>query len=49
MVWGPIYLAIAFGLLVSAMLYFVFLWPAREPADEPAASEAPETTRETSD
>jgi|GEM_PF-5808987 len=34
MVWGPIYIAVAFGLFVSAMLYFVFFWPAREPDDE---------------
>ena len=39
MVWGPIYLAVFFGLLVSAMLYFVFFWPAREPLDEPEPSE----------
>lgn len=42
MVWGPIYLAVAFGLSVSAVLYFVFFWPAREPDDEAAEPETPE-------
>jgi len=41
MVWGPIYLAVFFGLLVSAMIYFVFFWPAREPSEQPASE--PET------
>lgn len=31
MVWGPFYLAVIFGLMVSAVLYFVLLWPSREP------------------
>ena len=51
MVWGPIYLAVFFGLLVSAMLYFIFFWPAREPADDapgeaetsPAAAQDPDS------
>lgn len=35
MIWEPFALAIFFGLLVSAGLYFIFLWPGREPDDEP--------------
>ncbi len=46
MVWEPFALAILFGLLVSAGLYFVFLWPQVAPDDDapdPAAAspEAP--------
>ena len=26
--------AIAVGLLISAIIYFVFVWPAREPHDD---------------
>jgi hypothetical protein len=33
MVWEPFAIALAFGLLVSATLYFVLLWPGREPPD----------------
>jgi hypothetical protein len=41
MVWEPFAIALAFGLLVSATLYFVLLWPGREPPDA-----APEPDRE---
>ncbi len=34
MVWGPFILAVVFGILISAMIYFIFLWPSREPDDE---------------
>ena len=34
MIWEPFALAIFFGLLVSAGLYFIFLWPGREPDDD---------------
>lgn len=34
MIWEPFALAIAFGLLVSAALYFIFLWPGRDPDDD---------------
>jgi len=32
--WSPYALALLFGVAVSALLYFVFLWPAREPPDD---------------
>lgn len=34
MVWEPFALAILFGLLVSAGIYFVFLWPQVAPDDD---------------
>lgn len=34
MIWGPFLLALALGLLVSAALYFAYLWPHVEPEDE---------------
>jgi hypothetical protein len=34
MVWGPFILALVFGVLISATIYFIFLWPSREPDDE---------------
>jgi hypothetical protein len=33
MVWEPFIIALVFGLLVSAALYFMLLWPGREPPD----------------
>ena len=43
MVWEPFALAILFGLLVSAGIYFVFLWPQVAPDDDlpDAAAEPP--------
>ena len=42
MVWEPFALAIVFGLLISAGIYFVFLWPQVAPDDDvdPAAADA---------
>lgn len=34
MIWGPFVLALVLGLLVSAGLYFAYLWPQVEPEDE---------------
>ncbi len=34
MVWEPYALAVAFGLAVSAAIYFVIMWPQVEPLDE---------------
>jgi len=34
MAWEPLALAIGLGLLISAIIYFVFLWPAGEPPDD---------------
>ena len=42
MVWEPYALAIVFGLLVSAAIYFVVMWPQVEP-DEPDEDAAPGT------
>ncbi|MBP8811976.1 MAG: hypothetical protein KBG48_36375 [Kofleriaceae bacterium] len=46
MVWEPFALAILFGLLVSAGIYFVFLWPQVAPDDDlpDAAAEPPAAT-----
>lgn len=32
-IWGPFLLALALGLVVSAGLYFAYLWPQVEPED----------------
>jgi hypothetical protein len=34
-IWGPFLLAVALGLIVSAGLYFAYLWPQVEPQDDP--------------
>jgi len=44
-IWGPFLLALALGLLVSAGLYFAYLWPQVEPED-PVPAPAPEPTEE---
>ena len=36
MIWGPFVLALVLGLLVSAGLYFAYLWPQVEPEDDDA-------------
>lgn len=43
MIWGPFLLALALGLVVSAGLYFAYLWPSVEPAEpiDAAADDAP--------
>ncbi len=33
MIWGPFVLALVLGLVISAGLYFAYLWPSVEPAD----------------
>jgi hypothetical protein len=42
-IWEPFLLALVLGIIVSAGLYFAYLWPSVEPIDEPAATlpEAP--------
>lgn len=35
MIWEPFILALVLGIIVSAGLYFAYLWPSVEPADEP--------------
>jgi len=39
-IWGPFLLAVALGLVVSAGLYFAYLWPSDEP-QEASAGERP--------
>lgn len=49
MVWEPFALAVVMGLLVSAAIYFIVMWPQVEPDDDavggdeprPAAASAP--------
>lgn len=36
MTLAPYLLALTFGLLISALLHFVLVWPSREPADDDA-------------
>jgi hypothetical protein len=31
---GPYVIAIVFGAIISLGLYFIFLWPSREPSDD---------------
>lgn len=33
-IWGPFLLALALGVIVSAGLYFAYLWPQVEPLDD---------------
>ena len=42
MVWEPYALAIVFGLVVSAAIYFVIMWPQVEPDDEAAEEAEPD-------
>jgi hypothetical protein len=35
-IWEPFVLALVLGLIISAGLYFAYLWPAVEPAADPA-------------
>lgn len=51
-IWGPFLLALALGLIVSAGLYFAYLWPQVEPLDDdeatppaPAGEAEPEAER----
>jgi hypothetical protein len=39
-IWGPFLLALALGLIVSAGLYFAYLWPQVAPDDDAEAAEA---------
>ncbi len=35
MIWEPFVLALVLGLVVSAGLYFAYLWPSVEPIEDP--------------
>jgi hypothetical protein len=39
-IWEPFVLALFLGLVVSAGLYFAYLWPSVEPESEPAVASA---------
>lgn len=41
MVWEPFALAVLFGLLISAGIYFVVMWPQVAPDDDALAAAAP--------
>ncbi len=34
MIWEPFVLALVLGIIVSAGLYFAYLWPSVEPTDD---------------
>jgi hypothetical protein len=40
-IWEPFLLALVLGIIVSAGLYFAYLWPSVEPADVEPAGAAP--------
>jgi hypothetical protein len=40
-IWEPFILALVLGIIVSAGLYFAYLWPSVEPDDEAAPPPAP--------
>jgi hypothetical protein len=48
-IWEPFVLALALGLIVSAGLYFAYMWPSAEPIDpdedhaDVAATKPPES------
>ena len=45
MTLAPYLLALTFGLLISALLHFVLVWPGREPAEDgEAAGKTPGAT-----
>lgn len=41
MIWGPFVLALVLGLLVSAGLYYAYLWPQVEPDDDDVPDDPP--------
>jgi len=46
-IWEPFLLALVLGIIVSAGLYFAYLWPSVEPVDdEPATTAGPPTPPE---
>jgi predicted cobalt transporter CbtA len=49
-IWEPFVLALVLGLIISAGLYFAYLWPSVEPIDDaPAPGAAPAAARSDDD
>lgn len=48
MIWEPFILALVLGIIVSAGLYFAYLWPSVEPADDNPAEAIPDVPAEVS-
>ena len=46
MIWEPFILALVLGIIVSAGLYFAYLWPSVEPADDEPATVSPQSPAE---
>lgn len=44
MIWEPFILALVLGIIVSAGLYFAYLWPSVEPADDAPVDSEPATS-----
>jgi hypothetical protein len=47
-IWEPFLLALVLGIIVSAGLYFAYLWPSVEPVDEEPAAATPDALAEAS-
>jgi len=48
-IWEPFAMALVLGLLMSAGLYFAYLWPSVEPDDDDAEDEAPKEAPKSED
>lgn len=49
MVWEPFALAVLFGLLISAGIYFIIMWPQVAPDDDDEAAALPASEAAASD
>jgi hypothetical protein len=47
-IWEPFLLALVLGIIVSAGLYFAYLWPSVEPADDEPVTVSPPSSAEAS-
>jgi hypothetical protein len=47
-IWEPFILALVLGIIVSAGLYFAYLWPSVEPVDDESAPAIPASPAEIS-
>jgi len=46
-IWEPFALALVLGLIISAGLYFAYMWPSVEPVDEDLPAAVPSEPSET--